>query len=176
MSESVGHTAQETYWNQLVELKIVSCYVRRYRDNRNWWINGLGFFKAFMTSGTIAAWAIWKDHALTWGGLLAVSQVLDAGKDYLPQAKSRKAASEFVTAVEGLLIEARFEWHLIFNGDLAPDDIMARWRTLAKQLHEAESKYFPEGLPANDARQRLAEQDARDYFLSTYGVEGQDNG
>jgi hypothetical protein len=129
-----------------------------------------------MTSGTIAAWAIWKEYAVVWGVLLGVSQLLDAGKEYLPQAKSRKAASEFVTTVEGLFIDARFDWHLIFSGDIKPDDIMARWRSLAKLLHEAESKYFPDGLPASSARQRLAEKDARDYFLSTYGVEGHENG
>jgi hypothetical protein len=58
-----GQGAQEIYWNQLVLLKVVACYVRRYRDEQAWWINRTGLFKAVVTSGTIGAWAVWKDYA-----------------------------------------------------------------------------------------------------------------
>ncbi len=56
-----GQAAQETYWNQPVMLKVVASYVRRYRDEQAWWITRIGFFKAVVTSGTIGAWAVWKD-------------------------------------------------------------------------------------------------------------------
>jgi hypothetical protein len=179
MSESenrLGHGEQETYWNQLVLLKIVSCYVRRYRDRQSRWINLIGFFKAAVTSSTIAAWVIWKEYAIVWGVLIGISQVVDAGKEYLPQIKSRRQASEFVSSIENIIIDARFEWYEIFVGKCDPDDIMDRWRKLARILNETETKYFPDGLPANEHRQRLAESDARAYFLSTYGVEGKENG
>ena len=71
-----GQTAQETYWNQLVILKVVACYVRRYRDEQAWWINKIGLFKAVVTSGTIGAWAIWKDYAFVWGLLIGAAQIL----------------------------------------------------------------------------------------------------
>jgi hypothetical protein len=84
MSET-GHAEQQTYWNQLVLVKVVSCYVRRYRDEQAWWINRIGFFKAIVMSGTIGAWAIWKDYAFVWGVLLGIAQVVDAAKEYIPQ-------------------------------------------------------------------------------------------
>lgn len=174
--ESTGNGSHEAYWNELVLIKIVSCYIRRYRDSQNYWINSIGIFKAVVTSTTIAAWAIWKELALVWGILIAISQVLDAVKEFLPQAKHRREASQFVSALEDILVDARHEWHGIFSGDYKPNDIMARWKKLAKRLNEAERKYFPDGLPLNEKRQRLAEDEAMHYFSHIYNVEGASNG
>lgn len=174
--EEAGPTAQETYWNQLVLLKVISCYIRRYRDQQSRWINRIGMFKAFVTSGTIGAWAVWKDYAFVWGLFLGGAQILDAAKEYLPQTKHRRSASEFVSAMENLIIEARFEWFSIFNGEYEADEIMARWKKLAKLLNETEGKYFPDGLPLDPERQRLAEGDAATYFSTNYGVGGGENG
>jgi len=77
-----------------------------------------------------------------------------------------------VAVLENIIIDARFEWYSVFTGKYAADDIMARWRKLAKLLNEAETKYFPDGLPANEKRQELAESDAKAYFLAMYGVGG----
>ncbi len=171
-----GHEAQEAFWKQLVLCKIVSCYVRRYRDQQARWINFTGIFKAFVTSSTIGAWVIWKDYALLWGILLAVTQVLDAIKEFIPQTKNRRNASDFVLAMENIVIDARFEWYEVFNGKYDADEIMSRWRKLAKLLNETEAKYFPDGLPADQKRQSLAEGDAAAYFSSVYGVGGTENG
>ncbi len=169
MSES-GHGAQEAYWQQLVTCKIVSCYVKLYRDGQARWINITGIFKAVVTSSTIGAWAIWKEYAFIWGILLAAAQVLDSIKEYIPQTKGRRAASEFVQAMESLIIDARFEWYSVFNGEYTSAEIMERWLKLAKLMNEIETKYFPDGLPADAKRQKLAEQEAQAYFLNTYGV------
>lgn len=146
-----GQGAQETYWGQLVLLKVVACYVRRYRDEQAWWINRIGLFKAVVTSGTIGAWVIWKDYALVWGVLLGATQILDTAKDYLPQTKNRRNANEFVGVIESVIIDARFEWFSIFAGEYQANEIMDRWRKLAKLLNETEGKYFPDGIPADPA-------------------------
>lgn len=167
---SNGQMAQQTYWNQLVLVKVVSCYVRRYRDEQTRWIKYTGLFKAAVTSSTIGAWAVWKEYAFVWGVFLAVAQVLDAAKDYLPQTKHMRAASDFVAAIEGIFIEARYDWFSVYSGKFPPDEIMAKWKNLAKMLNDAESKHFPDGLPENKGRQALAEADASTYFQTTYGV------
>ena len=171
-----GQGAQETYWNQLVLLKVVACYVRRYRDEQAWWITRIGVFKAIVTSGTIGAWAVWKDYAFLWGILLGAAQVLDAAKEFIPQTKNRRSASEFVNAIEAIIIDARFEWYEVFTGKYEAGDIMDRWRKLARLLNETEGKHFPDGLPVNPERQRLAEAEANSYILNTYGVGGAENG
>lgn len=174
MSEAgSGQAAQETYWNQLVLLKVVACYMRRYRDEQARWINRIGLFKAVVTSGTIGAWVIWKDYAFVWGVLLGCAQILDAGKDFLPHTKNRRGASELLGVVENLFIDARFDWFAIFSGECSAGDIMGRWRALARLLNEAERQHFPDGIPA---RLELAEAEANAYILSTYGIGGGDHG
>jgi hypothetical protein len=121
-----GHGEQQTYWNQLVLVKVVACYVRRYRDEQAWWIDRIGLFKAIVTSSTIGAWVIWKDYAFAWAVLLGITQVLDAVNDYIPQTKHRHAASEFVSSIESVIIDARFEWHSIYSGQYSSVDIMER--------------------------------------------------
>lgn len=167
---SNGHGEQQTYWNQLVLVKVVACYVRRYRDEQARWITWIGLFKAVVASSTIGAWAIWKDYAFAWAILIGIVQLLDAAKEFIPQTKHRRNASEFVSAVENIIIDARFEWHAIFSGLRSAAEIMEAWRTLAKLLNELETKHFPDGLPAKASRQKLAEDDAKAYFRSLYGA------
>jgi hypothetical protein len=173
---ATGTDPLKAYWDQLVLLKVVACYVRRYRDEQAWWINRLGLFKAVVTSGTIGAWAVWKDYAFIWGILLGATQILDAAKEYLPQTRNRQSASEFVSALDSLIIDARFEWFAISAGQYQAAEIMDRWRKLAKLRNETEAKYFPDGLPANPDRQKLAEAEARAYFFEAYGVGGTEHG
>jgi hypothetical protein len=175
-AEGVGQGAQETYWNQLVTLKVVASYIRLYRDEQAWWITRIGLFKAVVTSGTIGAWAIWKDYAFVWGILLGAAQVLDAAKDFIPQTKNRRSASEFLGVMETIIIDARFEWFSIFSGEHEASEIMARWRKLAKLMNETEGKYFPDGIPVNRERQTLAEAEASAYFSLNYGVGGAEDG
>lgn len=170
-----GNGAQEAYWKQLVLCKIVSCYVKRYRDSQAGWINITGIFKAIVSSSTIGAWIIWKEYAIVWAVFLAAAQVLDAVKEYIPQTKNRRSASEFVQTMEAIIIDARFEWFSVYNGEYTANEIMDRWRKLAKLMNETEAKYFPDGLPADSKRQKLAEDDAEAYFLNTYGVGGSDS-
>jgi hypothetical protein len=162
--------AQKAYWQQLVTCKVVSCYVRHYRDRQARWIDITGIFKAVITSGTIGAWAVWKDYAFVWGVLLAAAQVLDAIKEYIPQTKGRRLASEFLQAMESLIIDARFEWFSVSNDEYDAAEIMDRWRKLAKLMTELEAKYFPDGIPADGKRQKLAEKEAKAYFLKEYGL------
>ncbi len=174
--DGAGQRAQESYWNQLVLLKVVASYVRRYRDEQAWWIVRIGLFKAVVTSGTIGAWAVWKDYAFVWGVLLGAAQILDAAKEFIPQTKNRRSASEFVSVMETIIIDARVEWFAVFKGEYEAGEVMDRWRKLARLMNETEGKYFPDGLPANPERQRLAEADASAYFSNTYGVGGAENG
>jgi hypothetical protein len=109
-----GHSERQIYWNQLVLVKVVASYVRHYRDEQARWITRVGLFKAIVTSSTIGAWGVWKDYAYAWAILLGLAQVLDAAKDFIPQTKNRRNASEFVSALDTIIIDARFEWHSIF--------------------------------------------------------------
>ena len=100
----------------MVELKVAAAYTRRYRDALGTWVTGLGTVKAIASSGSIAAWVIWKEYAFVWGMIIAASQVADALKDVFPFAKTHKAASEHTTTLGSIFIDAQLEWESIFPG------------------------------------------------------------
>jgi hypothetical protein len=164
------HRQQQLYWNQMVKLKVAAEYVRRYRDSRAKWVTGFGIIKAVASSGSIAAWAIWRDYAFVWGSIIALSQVIDALRDVFPLTKTYKAASEHATALGSMFIDAQLEWENIFSGRYTDDQIANRRHKLMKLQHDAEHHTFPNGLASKPALFKTAEQEASIYFKSMYGV------
>ncbi len=155
-------------WLEMVELKRLSVLARLYRDDQGRWLRQIGIAKAVAASSTIAGWSIWKDYALVWGIILALSQLMDAVKEFLPQQKQQRAASDLAASIDMLLIDAQFQWSDVSNGSLAAKEIMARWRKLAQLRLEAERKFFPDGIAAADRLQALAKDQSDAYFRVTY--------
>ncbi|MDZ4198433.1 MAG: hypothetical protein U1E27_04015 [Kiritimatiellia bacterium] len=42
------------------------------------------FFLAFASTGSVAAWAIWRQHSAVWAIIVAVAQVFHIAKPYIP--------------------------------------------------------------------------------------------
>lgn len=164
------HRQQQLYWNQMVELKIASAYIRLYRDHLATWVSTLGTLKAVASSVGIGAWVIWKQYAFVWAAIIAASQVADALKEVFPFTKKHKAASELTLALTSLFIDAQLEWENIFSGRYTNDEIMNRLHKLRKLQLEAESKSFPDGLATKTSLFEEAQQNAKQYFATTYGV------
>ncbi len=164
------HRQQQLYWAQMVELKIACVYTRRYRDHLGKWVTRIGAVRAIASSASIAAWAVWKNHAFLWAVIIASSQVLDALKDVFPVTKKHKSASEHTTTLEGIFIDAQLEWEGIFLGRYTDDQIMKRRHKLMTLQHHAEGAHFPNGLPTRDSDFALAQQEAANYFTALYGA------
>jgi len=172
MAEAVTnpHRQQQLYWAQMIELKVAVSYIRMYRDYLGKWVTGLGTLRAIASSGSIAAWALWKEYAFVWGAIIAASQVLDALKDVFPFTKKHKAASAHTIALGGMFIDAQLEWENIFSGRYSDDQIMKLRHKLMKLQHDAERSSFPDGLATRVTLFAHAQQDAKDYFTATYGI------
>jgi len=168
--ESATARAQALFWSQLVELKWLSIFIRLYRDDQAKWVHRIGIVKAVAASSTIAGWSIWKDYALIWGIILALSQLLDTVKEYLPHQKQQRAASDLTGAIDMLFVDAQFEWSFVIDGKLDAEEIMARWRNVARLRLEAEHKFFPEGVARNEGLQSLARSEVDAYFRANYHV------
>lgn len=78
------HRQQQLYWNEMINLKADCSYIRLYRDSRGRWVKGLGVLKAVASSSSIAVWAVWGKYPLVWGAIIAISQVVDATKGFVP--------------------------------------------------------------------------------------------
>jgi len=154
----------------MIELKVACAYIRRYRDDLGMWVTGLATLKAIASSGSIAAWVIWKEYAFVWGAIIAASQVADALKDVFPFSKTHRAASEHTITLGSIFIDAQLEWESIFSGRYTNEQISNRRHKLMRLQHDAERHNFPHGLPAKVSIFVEAQQEATDYFAATYGV------
>jgi len=164
------HRQQQLYWAQMIELKVAACYIRHYRDYLGKRVTALGTLRAIASSGSIAAWALWKEYAFVWGAIIAASQVMDALRDVFPFTKQHKAASAHTITLGGIFIDAQLEWENIFSGRYTDEQIMSRRHKLMKVQHDAERAHFPDGLATRDSLFAQAQQEAKDYFTATYGV------
>jgi hypothetical protein len=167
-TEPGGHRQQDLYWKQLVELKALSVFIRRYRDQQALWVKRIGVVKGVAASSTIPGWVFFQEYVWVWGIIVGAAQLADAIKDAIPHAKRHKSAAELAIVLERLFVDAQFEWENIFTGKFRDDEIMVRRRQLARRQLDAEKAHFPGGLTP-DAK--LGELQASDYFLRTYGAE-----
>ena len=171
MDDAGQHRQQALYWTKMVELRVAANYTCRYRDYLGRWVTGIGVVKAVASSGSIAAWAIWREYAFVWGFVIACSQVVDALRDVFPVTKRHKAANELAGVLERLFIDAQLEWEDVFAGRYLDDQIAQRLHTL-RMLHlKAEDDSFPEGLPKREDLFGLAQAEARTFFWKTYSVD-----
>jgi hypothetical protein len=170
VTENAGaaHRQQQLYWTQLVELKVASCYIRRYRDSVAKWVVRLGVLRAVASSGAIAGWALWHEFAFVWACIIAASQLADALKEVFPFTRIHKAASEHTVALDSLFIDTQLEWENIYAGRFSDIEIMNHRHKLMKLQHDAERKNFPEGLTIDVKLFDLAEKDAETYLQNTY--------
>jgi|ERR1700722_11359921 len=173
MNEGVQnpHRQQQLYWAQMIELKAACAYMRLYRNHLSRWVTAIGTIRAVASSGSIAAWALWREHAFVWAAIIAISQVLDAVKDVFPVTKRHKVASDHVNQLESLFIDAQLEWENIFTGHYPDGEIANRRHKLMKLQHEAEAKSFPDGLAERKSDFRVAQAETKLYFEKTYDVQ-----
>jgi hypothetical protein len=158
----------DLYWKQMEQLKAASVCIRLIRNRLARWVRGVELVRALASSGSIAAWAWWKDYPLVWGGIIAAAQVLDATKQVFPFTRTHKAASDLTVALELLFIDTQLEWERIYTGRVPEEAIMDRCAKLRKLQLEAERKHFPEGFRPSQKLIQLATEETRDYFLLMY--------
>ncbi len=164
------HRQQRLYWNEMINLKADTSYIRLYRDRLGKWVTGLGVLKAATSCGGIAAWAVWRQFAFAWGAIIAASQLADALKDVFPFAKKHKAACDHSMTLDRLFIDVQLEWESVFAGKYSDEEIKNRLHQLRKLQLEALQRNFPDGLAAESALLVQSKQEAETYFRTTYGV------
>ena len=91
----------------------------------------------------ITGWVLWKYYAIGWGVIIAASQITDSLKDFLPNARRQRAASELAAALEILFIDAPFEWEAKWSGAATIEDRMAHNRKFAKLRATCKTRKSP---------------------------------
>jgi hypothetical protein len=171
MSESSAGPSreQQIYWQEFVQLKADTFYVRDYRNALGRLVTGVSAIRAVASSGGIAAWVIWKQYAYLWAFLIAASQVVDALKNVFPFYKRRGELSKWSRTLNRLFVEAQRDWEAIASGRRTNAQISELSHRLRVRKERAEEKYIPHGLALRNDLFVKAQSEASRFFASRYG-------
>jgi len=70
--------AYNLYWIELVQLKVDTAYVERYRDRLTSWLSYFAIGRAIVSVGALGSWFAGIGHPEIWGAIIVTSQVAEA--------------------------------------------------------------------------------------------------
>lgn len=80
----------------MVQIKAWIFYLDLYGEDSYKWEKRINIFGAIAASTSIAAWAICQQLSFVWSLIIAISQVLNAVKEFMPYSKRLKAIVPFM--------------------------------------------------------------------------------
>jgi hypothetical protein len=163
-------TAQQLrFWNELAQLRgqlEFLCLLQRECERID---RSLKMFLAIAASGSIAAWAIWRDFAMAWGGIIATSQLINAIKPYLPFDKRIGIVSSLTSKLESLFVRWEGTWQQVADGELSEREISDKITEMKKlKLEIEESCLKNDTLPNKPKLEEAAAIKAQAYFRIIY--------
>jgi hypothetical protein len=160
---------QEQYWKELFQLKLHVGYIELLLEGSEWVDRIIKIVLAVTSSASIAAWAVWQEHALVWAFIIAISQVLTAVNPFLPYRDRIKAYSALSHELEEILIQAEFKWHSIASGNLTEEEInQARFEVRSQKQKSLKKHTGSSTIPFKEKLHKKADSNARVYFSTFY--------
>ena len=167
------HEYQRRFWQEIVQLRIHIYYLLRYQVAAEKSERRLNMFLAFTSNGSIASWAIWREWSLLWAIIIALSQLLNAIRPYLPYQHRIRAIAAMTREFEELALYAEHKWYAVSEGHLTDEQIHDETIELRRRKVKADQTHFGfSPLPPDEGFLREAENQAQTYFRSNYGIEG----
>lgn len=96
----------------------------------------MNWILAIASSGSIAAWALWKEVPFTfiWGAVIAASQVLTAVKPHFAYSKYVKEINPKFLRLDTLNMEMQMLWDKLQNKKITLDTAGESYSEIRKQL------------------------------------------
>jgi hypothetical protein len=165
-------TQQVRFWKELVQLRAHIDYLSLYRLQCDKVDRGISMLLAVASSGSIAAWAVWREFAMLWGAVIAISQVLSAVRSYLPFEKRLAGVASLASRFESLFVRWEAAWQQVASGELKEEQIAERLFQLKRAKIDIQEKVLKDiSLPDNPKFQILAAKRAELYFATLYPTE-----
>ena len=163
---------QSRYWRELDQLKVHVFYLESYLEktlNYDRWLN---MFIAIMANGSIASWVVWKEYSFIWGLLIALSQLINAIKVYLPYQKRLKSLESITKELETLFLVMETAWFDVSEGKLTEQEIHKQRMDMKKKNQQLTDKYFGGNPLPHDKKLLIKAKDqAVSYFKTFYFFE-----
>lgn len=163
---------QERFWRELDQLRVHAYYADFYYEKTVAIDRAINMLLAIASSGSIAGWAVWKDHQMVWAVIIAGSQVINAIKGYLPYTKRMKALSSLASDLESLFLSMEGHWFNVSEGRLNEEEIHKLHMKLKEQRRLIVQKNLGSlELPHNQALMNKAVENGKTYFNNFYPLE-----
>lgn len=164
---------REAFWSVFYDLKYKQFYLETYRTHAERINNAILVLGAIASASTIAGWKIWEAHAFMWSIILAIAQIVQVVKPYMPYAKRLQGAQYALPEVRELLIEIEHAWNrcgvIHTCSDDEYNDLIQQYR---KQYRAIENKYMSGfNLPIVETVQETAIEQRDSYFRRHYNIE-----
>lgn len=130
------------YWDELIQTKFEIYYLDEYLNQSHKADNIINMILAISSTGSVATWAIWDKFPMVWGGIIAISQVINAIKIYFPFNKRIKAISTFQVYLQELFLNLEYNWQKIIDGELTKKDVREKLFESKKEKLKLKNKYF----------------------------------
>ena len=100
-------------WNNLVNIKFKALYCERYSAFAGLWGSVYSFIIVLGSSGSVAAWAIWKQVPGVWAAIVGLSQFLHILKTFIPIEARKKRCLRCLSSSKGFIFNMNvFGFHL----------------------------------------------------------------
>lgn len=141
---------QNKYWDELCQLRFDLFYINECIDISRKYDNFINIFTAITSSSSIGAWVIWRSLSFVWSCVIAVSQVINATKIYLPYSKRIRLLNEQYFELDKLFNDCDYLWFKIANGDFTEEGINDKLRDFRNRKHLIDYKYAKQvSIPDN---------------------------
>jgi hypothetical protein len=169
---SICSPCQDRYWKEFFELKVHVNYLEIYVEHTEKTDKFISMFLAATSSGSICGWAIWTRYSFTWGLVIAISQLVNAIKIFLPYRNRLKALGNTLKELEELLVLCERKWFDVSEGLLSVGEINKLQFDIRDKKVKILNKYFmTTSLPANNKFFKKAKELANVYINNFYSQE-----
>jgi hypothetical protein len=127
---------RDKIWAALANIKYKGYLIDLLVNAFQRWDRNINIFLALTSSGSIAAWAIWKKYEIIWGIIIALSQIVTVIRPYFPYYKYVKELNAKSLKIENLNIEFERLLDKLQRGKLNEDQAADIYYNLQKEGNE----------------------------------------
>lgn len=163
---------KKRYWDFMQQVRFAIFYLDLCADNAYKWDMFIKVISAIASSAGIAAWAIWNKFAFIWSLIIALSQVVNAVKRYLPYSIRLKNIEVSQRNLKLLYSKIEYHWLQVASGELTEIEINDLLYTFEKEYIEIESQCSKGSiLLVKSKLEEKAKQQVDQYFKDNFGNE-----
>ena len=163
-----GSSVVDEYWAEMQSLRTHAYYLAMYQESSEDTERWINITLAIASSGSIAAWAVVKEHAMVWAVFIAATQVLSVIYKFLPFKSRIKPLATASVEMSVLADEAEKSWFNVSNGMLTATEVNDLRFSLRKKNSKIMSAFSTVSLPDDQKLSGKAKTKTETYLKGIY--------